>query len=113
VTGHGGDHPNEPDEPGTEPATVDIDRQVGVTLVWPDGHLVRLTLLDLRLNCPCAECRVRREEGGATWPRAGSPQPLRLLDARLVGAYGIAFDWNDGHRTGIYSWIALRRWSGR
>jgi DUF971 family protein len=82
-----------------------------MTLVWADGHKAHFAILDLRLNCPCAECRTRRESGTTIWPGANSPQPLRLLDARLVGAYGIGFDWNDGHSTGIFSWDALRRWS--
>jgi DUF971 family protein len=109
------DQPNQADEPeelGTEPASIDVDRQVGMTLTWPDGHLARFELLELRLNCPCAGCRERRRTGEMVWPRPGAPEPLRLVDARLVGAYGIGFDWNDGHSTGIYTWDALRRWSG-
>jgi DUF971 family protein len=82
-----------------------------MTLVWPDGHQAQLSLMELRLNCPCADCRTRRDAGEAPWPRAGSPEPLRLLDARLVGAYGIGLEWNDGHNTGIFSWDGLRRWS--
>jgi DUF971 family protein len=33
--------------------------------------------------------------------------PLRIVDAELVGAWAIGFTWNDGHRTGIYSWELL------
>jgi DUF971 family protein len=45
------------------------------------------------------------------WPWSASPEALRVLDARLVGAFGMAFDWSDGHSTGIYTWDTLRRWS--
>jgi DUF971 family protein len=41
------------------------------------------------------------------WPQPSSPQPLRIVDAELVGAWGISFTWNDRHSTGIYSWELL------
>ena len=104
MTGAGGD------EAAIEPETIDVDREVGLSLAWADGHVAQVGLLELRLNCPCAECRERRQAGQVVWPGARSPEPLRLLDARLVGAYGIGFEWNDGHSTGIYTWEALRRW---
>ena len=98
------------DQAPVEPARIDVDREVGITLTWADGHVAQVGLLELRLNCPCAECRERRKAGEDVWPPRQSPEPLRLLDARLVGAYGIGFDWNDGHSTGIYTWDAFRRW---
>jgi DUF971 family protein len=70
-----------------------------------------LGLVELRVNCPCAGCHEQRKAGHDVWPGPSSPLPLRLLDARLVGAFGISFDWNDGHGTGIYGWEMLRRWS--
>ena len=99
------------DGPGTEPASIDVDRQAGITLTWPDALVGRFELLELRVNCPCAECRERRRRGEVIWPRPGHPQPLLMLDAHLVGAFGIGFEWNDGHHTGIYTWDALRTWS--
>ena len=38
------------------------------------------------------------------WPT--SSRPLRVVDAELVGAWGLGITWNDGHSTGIYSTIA-------
>jgi ATP-binding protein involved in chromosome partitioning len=102
-----------PEETGaaSEPAKIDVDRDQSVTLTWNDGKAVTFDLVELRTNCPCAECRERRKAHRAVWPQAGSPQPLRIVDAHLVGAFGIGFDWNDGHGTGIYTWDAMRRWS--
>ncbi|HEX9546550.1 MAG TPA: DUF971 domain-containing protein [Acidimicrobiales bacterium] len=94
-----------------EPRSVDVDREQGVTITWSEGGVATFDLVELRVNCPCAECRERRAAGEAIWPRPGVPEPLALLDANLVGAYGMAFQWNDGHHTGIYTWETLHRWS--
>jgi DUF971 family protein len=93
------------------PVTVDVDREHGVTLVWPDGHTSRFALPELRANCPCAWCRSRREAGGAAWPApSGVAEGLRVEGAELVGNWGVQLRWNDGHQTGIYSWALLRSW---
>jgi DUF971 family protein len=99
-------------EPEASPASVDVDRERGVTLTWPDGPVTELGLEELRLRCPCAECRGRREQGRPIWPLPTSPRPLRITDAQLVGGWGLGLTWNDGHSTGIYSWTLLRHWPG-
>ena len=63
------------------------------------------------MGCPCAACRSLRDRGEQAWPRPASPQPLRLTDAALHGAWGLQLTWNDGHATGIFPFEALRRWS--
>jgi DUF971 family protein len=95
-----------------EPTGVEVDRAEGITLAWPDGATSRFELEELRVNCPCAECRGLRERQLPVWPKPASPLPLRVEDAELVGAWGISFRWNDGHTTGIYSWTILRAWRG-
>lgn len=92
---------------GPEPASVDIDREQGVTIKWDDRHESQFGLEELRLNCHCAECRGLRERGVVIWPRAGAPEALRVDTAEMVGAYGLSINWNDGHSTGIYSWEML------
>ena len=93
------------------PTGVELDRERGLTLQWPDGATARFGLEDLRVNCPCAACRGRREQGLDAWPGPGAPQPLRAESAELVGAWGIRITWNDGHDTGIYAWGILRAWA--
>jgi DUF971 family protein len=90
-----------------EPLTVDVERERGITLGWPDGSTSRFGLEELRRHCPCAECRGRRDQELPVWPLASSPQPLRIVDAELVGAFGLSITWNDGHTTGIYHWELL------
>jgi DUF971 family protein len=101
------------DIPDVEPPTeVELDRTVGLTVRWPDGAVARFDLEDLRRNCPCAECRGKREQGLAIWPAPGAPQPLEATGAELVGHWGLSIRWNDGHETGIYAWSILHAWAG-
>jgi DUF971 family protein len=93
------------------PASVELDRERALTVRWDDGTVASFGLEDLRRNCPCAECRGRRERGLPVWPAPGAPQPLRATGADLVGSWGVTIRWNDGHDTGIYSWGILRAWS--
>lgn len=92
-----------------QPASIDVERDVGVTIEFRDGHVAVYDLMSLRLACPCATCRGLRDQGEAGWPRPGSPSPLRITDAELHGAWGLSITWNDGHATGIYPFEALRR----
>jgi DUF971 family protein len=87
-----------------------VDRAGGLTVGFADGFTARLGLEELRTGCPCATCRGWRDRGEPAWPRPGAQADLRIVDADLVGAWGISFRWNDGHDTGIYPWDALRRW---
>ena len=103
--------PTEPlDESTPPPTALDLDRTEGLTATWSEGVTTEYSLEELRVNCPCAECRGLRERGLPVWPKPTSPLPLRAEDAELVGAWGINFTWNDGHTTGIFSWALLRQW---
>lgn len=96
---------------GDQPSGIDVRRDEGVAFTWPDGFVAEFDLMTLRLGCPCATCRSLRDRDEDTWPRPGGPQPLRITDARLHGAWGLNVTWNDGHSTGIYPFEALRRWA--
>ena len=90
----------------------------GVEIDWRDGHRSQWSFAWLRSACPCATCHDEREKDHRA-PGAPKPAPAALLPlyrdpirpdtARQVGRYAIAFDWNDGHTSGIYSWSYLRR----
>ncbi len=94
-----------------EPVDLEVKRDEGVTIRFADGHVARIGLMELRLGCPCATCRSLRERGEEGWPRPGAPNPLRITDAQFHGAYALQITWNDGHRTGLYTFEALRRWN--
>jgi DUF971 family protein len=93
------------------PRAVELDRASGLTVQWADGTTSTFELAELRVNCPCAECRGRRDQGEQVWPRPGAPDPLEATAAELVGAWGLSLRWNDGHDTGIYAWGMLREWA--
>jgi DUF971 family protein len=93
-----------------EPSGIEVTRDQGVAITFVDGYVAEFDLLTLRNGCPCATCRAHRDQGEAVWPRPGSPEPLRIDDARLHGAWGLAVTWNDGHATGIFPFELLRRW---
>lgn len=87
------------------PTEVELDREQSLTLRWADGTTSRFALADLRRNCPCAECRGRREQGEIP---GGDATPI-AVDAHLVGGWGLSIRWRDGHDTGIYSFDLLRK----
>jgi DUF971 family protein len=94
-----------------EPAKIDVEREVGVTITYTDGYVASFDLPALRRGCPCATCRDLRERDQEAWPRPGSPLPLTIDTAELHGAWGLNITWNDTHATGIFPFEALRRWS--
>jgi DUF971 family protein len=91
---------------------ITVAKRSNVTIEFCDGHTHTFTLDELRTNCPCAGCRSVRDRGEVPWPTATStPEDLTVVDAQLIGAWGLGITWNDGHATGIFPWEALRRWS--
>jgi DUF971 family protein len=104
------------------PAKVRVHKTegTGLEIEWKDGHKSAWTFAWLRNACPCATCHEEREKSGRP-PGKPKPQPAALLPmyqapprpdvVTPVGRYAISFEWNDGHKSGIYSWDYLRRHS--
>lgn len=97
------------DDDRNHPVDVVAKRDEGVTITFADGLVAEFNLMELRLGCPCAECRSLRDRGEVSWPRPNSPLPLSLTDAEFHGGWGLSITWNDRHNTGIYPFEALRR----
>ena len=104
----------------TEPVKVRVLKTegTGVEIDWRDGHRSQWSFAWLRHACPCATCHEERaqdrrqpgvppRETAALLPMYRAP--VRPDAVRQVGRYALAFDWNDGHTSGIYSWDFLRR----
>lgn len=89
-------------------AAIDVDRTAQVTVTFGDGIVVRFTLPELRLACPCADCDGRRQRGAPVAPALDDGRSVTIIAVELAGAFGLDLDWSDGHRTGIYGWAFLR-----
>jgi DUF971 family protein len=98
------------------PVHLDLKKDRGLTVQWPDGTSDFFSIALLRKMSPSAEARQLREEMShnplTVLPAnfGGSPGggPLTALDAELVGHYAIKIRFSDGHDTGIFSWTYLR-----
>lgn len=96
------------------PKAIDVKKDRGVTIEWPDGTTSYYSVVYLRRMSPSADVRQLREEMErnrlTVLPNsAAATGPLTILDAELRGNYAIWFSFSDGHATGIYSWAYLRQ----
>lgn len=98
-----------------QPADIQVDiKNSQVRIAWADGATTIYPLEYLRKICPCAVCNEQRNNDDPL--RVLSPDQAKAsgkLDANhpveMVGNYALQFFWDDGHRTGIYSFEYLRR----
>lgn len=92
------------------PCELDFD-EAGLHVRWPDGETRLIGPRDLRIACPCAACRDE-----VTGARLLDPDkvPLTVAPARIwsVGNYALGIAFSDGHKSGIYSFKALRQMHG-
>jgi DUF971 family protein len=95
------------------PTKLDLKKDKGLTVEWPDGATSYYSIAYLRRMSPSAESRDLREKLKknplTVLPASAvSKGPLVATDAELVGNYAIKIRFSDGHDTGIYSWEYLR-----
>lgn len=97
------------------PVHLDVKKDQGLTVHWPDGAVSRYTIAHLRRMSPSADMRQLREQMRSNpltvLPSSAtrSAGPLVITSAELVGNYAISFEFSDGHSSGIYSWEYLRQ----
>lgn len=98
----------------THPVNIEVDvKQSEVRISWADNVTSRYSFEYLRKICPCATCEEQRNNQDPL--RVLGPELMTIstrLDsehpAELVGNYALQFFWDDGHRTGIYTFTYLR-----
>ena len=105
----------------TDPEHIAISKSKGIKIDWKDGHRSEYELQYLRDQCPCAACTngPRGHPGTPPAREGATPGPtnpfqmykpaLKMLGVEPVGNYAIRINWNDGHKTGIYSYEHFRR----
>jgi DUF971 family protein len=93
------------------PESVDVGDGGEIVIQWPGGVRVAIPAAQLRDQCPCANC-IEEGTGRKILDPATIPPDIRPLQISGVGNYALKIQWSDGHDTGIYTWVTLRRISG-
>ena len=73
---------------------------------WADGHTSRYTFEQLRVDCPCADCKGHSPDQAKV---ITGKEGIGITNIEPVGNYAVKLDFEDGHNTGIFSWDYLRR----
>ncbi len=89
----------------TIPDEITYDQE-NLTIRWKDQHTCAYNLLNLRKNCPCAQCRGGH--GPVADRQTGHITEIRLISWKKVGRYALGITWSDNHDTGIFTYDALR-----
>ncbi len=100
----------------SRPRAVKLDEEKGTLAIdWMDGTTTRHSMSELRRKCPCANCNIEREKMKKPGPvlrviDSGTPnvQEAKIVEFSPVGRYALAFVFNDGHSTGIFTHDFLR-----
>jgi len=100
-------------DPHITPVKLDLKRDEKLEIQWLDGRVCVYSISLLRTNCPCAACKVVRQDDQKKKPLlqilpGNYSQPLSALSAELVGNYALKIEWSDNHGSGIYSFQYLR-----
>lgn len=93
-----------------EPAPLRIGRRdpSRLTFDWSDGSSEEASAATVRRGCPCAHC-IDERTGRPLLDPDSIPDDLEHKDVAIVGNYALGITFGDGHRTGIFTWTALRR----
>jgi DUF971 family protein len=94
------------------PSRIELVGGEVLILEWADGTVSELTARALREACACADCRAKDDRPPAAL-RLQAPMVAAIVDAHLVGSYGINLTFApDNHRTGIFTFDQLRDLAG-
>jgi DUF971 family protein len=90
--------------PHPEPVEVRHEKAARrLVIEWDDRHVSTYGNDYLRSWCPCAGC-----QGHALRARYLDLLDQEMVHLEAVGNYALAFTWQDGHDTGIYTFRLLR-----
>ncbi|MDX9791731.1 MAG: DUF971 domain-containing protein [Candidatus Kapaibacterium sp.] len=82
-----------------------------LSVEWNDGFQSTIKLEKLRNECPCADCREKKEQSSKKnkfiMPTF-QPGKNELKKITPVGNYAVNAVWGDGHDSGIYPWEYFR-----
>ncbi len=73
-----------------------------IVITWSNGKTLYYPVRDLRLACPCAEC-IDEFTGEPLLNPDSVSNSILPKNLKAIGRYAIAFEFEDGHKSGIYS----------
>ena len=92
------------------PLKLSLKKDAALTVDWSDGNTSIYPIAYLRRYCPCAACKIRRENPPKSRLNildGDFSKPLVVASAEPVGNYAIRIHWSDNHASGIYSYTYL------
>jgi len=96
--------------PPPHPLKLSLQKDRQLTIDWSDGRQSVYPIAYLRRFCPCAACRVERDNPPKSRLhvlKGDFSKPLSVVSAEPVGNYAIRLHWSDNHASGIYSYAYL------
>jgi DUF971 family protein len=99
------------------PIKVELAQPDELRIEWSDGAMLRYPVAELRLRCPCATCREKRQEKQAETLlpvlSLAETMPMRIQAMRPIGNYAYGIEFSDGHDTGIFTLEFLRAFANQ
>ncbi len=93
------------------PKQIKVQNQSDLYIKWDDDSESKINLKFLREQCPCATCQGETVLFRTYKPEAkklDKEEMFKVKSIEQIGGYAIQITWQDGHNTGIYSWIYLK-----
>jgi DUF971 family protein len=101
------------------PREIKREGSTGLSITWSDGTTIYLSSVQLRRECPCAECREKRGDTSHAKPLTSKKLALTIVESTIaeetdlreiwgIGQYALGIRWGDGHDSGIYTFEYLK-----
>ena len=81
-----------------------------LSVSFNDGFTAQLSAELLRVESPSAEVQGHGAEQKKT---ISGKQDVKITNIEAVGNYAVRLHFDDGHETGIYSWVLLHDYGMR
>ncbi len=91
------------------PTKIKVRENEFLDITWDNGSTESIKFSNLRNECPCATCKVEKDEWTDTYIPLFTLEQLKVKKISIVGNYAIGIEWTDGHNTGLYDYDYLLR----
>lgn len=81
-----------------------VDERRALVIAFEDGARFTLPAEYLRVESPSADVQGHQPDEKITVP---GKRNVRITDVEPVGNYAVRLVFDDGHSTGIYTWVLL------